>query len=90
MNDRMTEPTYRYPRAIVSTAQLASREGVLVLADERGRALADPEPARLLADVPGDEALRAREEACARAREACHRPSEQRLLERACGAAAER
>ena len=46
--------------------------------------------AGLLADVPGDEALRAREEACARAREACHRPSEQRLLERACGAAAER
>ncbi|MCB9594113.1 MAG: HAMP domain-containing protein [Sandaracinaceae bacterium] len=39
--------------ADVSTAQLASREGVLVLADERGRALADPEPARLLADVPG-------------------------------------
>ncbi|MEZ6007584.1 MAG: hypothetical protein R3F05_07415 [Planctomycetota bacterium] len=46
--------------------------------------------AGLLADVPGDDALRAREEACARAREACHRPSEQRLLERACGAAAER
>ncbi|MGE0191690.1 MAG: sulfatase [Planctomycetota bacterium] len=46
--------------------------------------------ARFLADVPGEEASRARDAACARARARCTRPSEQRRLEGACAPAAER